>query len=198
MYQELRGWQTGLGSLLGFIALMSAALWNFHLNRIRDSRLRADEVRSIAAALYGEIILLREEIASLARIVAKLESRAERARVDAHFIKSHPLPEPILYPALASKIGMLDSKLVLAVTEFYRNLQHVKTALPLLVEDVGRTYNFSSLVLLEPASRAVNNINPALRSIESLCKISTSVETPDLGMTEDIVESELQLFNPPK
>lgn len=37
-YQELKTWQTGIGALLGFTALMSAALWNFHLNRVRDKR----------------------------------------------------------------------------------------------------------------------------------------------------------------
>ena len=42
-YSELKGWQTAIGSLLGFIALMVAALWNFRLNRRRDAALRADE-----------------------------------------------------------------------------------------------------------------------------------------------------------
>jgi len=52
-YQELKTWQTGLGALLGFVALMIAALWNFRLNRQRDADLRRDEARAVAAAING-------------------------------------------------------------------------------------------------------------------------------------------------
>jgi hypothetical protein len=71
-YQELKGWQGGIGSLLGFLALIVGALWNFRLNRRRDAALRSEEVVSVAAALYGEIVLLRIEAAELSRAVANV------------------------------------------------------------------------------------------------------------------------------
>jgi hypothetical protein len=78
MYEELKTWQTGIGALLGFVALIVAALWNFHLNRRRDDHLRKEEMRSVAAALYGEIVLLRIEVALLSKIVAKIECSGAR------------------------------------------------------------------------------------------------------------------------
>ena len=61
IYQEAKTWQTAIGSIFGFGALMVAALWNFHLNRRRDTALRREEIHSVAAAIYGEILLLRKE-----------------------------------------------------------------------------------------------------------------------------------------
>ncbi len=77
-YSELKGWQTAIGSLLGFIALMVAALWNFRLNRRRDAALRADEALSVVTALYGEILLLRKEVGELARVVANIKLNETR------------------------------------------------------------------------------------------------------------------------
>ena len=104
VYAELKEWQTAIGSLLGFLALMVAALWNFHLNRRRDAALRAEETKSTAAALYGEIVLLRMQIAHLAWAVAAVETSYER-RFDKHFLESHTLPDPTLYKGLAPKVG---------------------------------------------------------------------------------------------
>ena len=56
--------------LFGLIALIIGALFNSHLNRRRDDRQRAEEAKAVAAALYGEMIPLRKEVALLARIVA--------------------------------------------------------------------------------------------------------------------------------
>jgi hypothetical protein len=194
MYDELKTWQTGLGSLLGFIALMSAALWNFHLNRRRDRRLQTEEGKSIAAALYGEIILLRSEVAALSKIVANLESRNRLDEINDHFVKWHTLSEPILYPALAPKIGILNSQLVLAITEFHKNFHEVKMALPLLVKVPERGYDLSPIILLEPALDAVQNIAPALRAIEILCAINPPTASPDLGMTEHMVKRHNGIF----
>jgi hypothetical protein len=192
MYEELKTWQTGLGALLGFVALMSAALWNFHLNRRRDKRLQLEETKSVAAAFYGEIILLRSEVAILAKIVARFEARMDRQSIDSHFVKSHALSEPILYPALASKIGVLSSQLVLAITEFHRNFRLVKSALPFLVDVPERGYRFSSLILLQPAFDAVRNVTPALGAIERLCAIEPPNQSPDLGLTEQIIQHEIE------
>jgi hypothetical protein len=86
-YEELKGWQGGIGSLLGFLALIVGALWNFRLNRRRDAALRAEEVVSVAAALYGEIVLLRIEAAGLARAVANVATSVGNATRTHHQIR---------------------------------------------------------------------------------------------------------------
>jgi hypothetical protein len=95
-YEELKGWQAGIGSVLGFFALMVAALWNFRLNRRRDTQLRTDEALSVAAALYGEMLLLRQEVAALARAVATAHinqgtQRYVALKIDQHLVEAHRL-----------------------------------------------------------------------------------------------------------
>lgn len=193
LYEELKGWQAGLGASLGFMALMAAAWWNFHLNRRRDAALRAQETISVAAALYGEIVLLRQETARLARVVAAVHMNSDRG-IDKHFVDAHTPSKPILYEALASKIGLLSADLVIAITEFHKNFQETRTWLPLLIENSERGYSYSPLVLLVPARDAVQNIAAAMRKIERMASISKA-EDPELGMTETIIEMEEDKFS---
>jgi hypothetical protein len=44
------------GSSIGLIALLIGALFNAHLNRRRDDRLRREEQRTVAAALQAELV----------------------------------------------------------------------------------------------------------------------------------------------
>jgi hypothetical protein len=197
LYEELKGWQAGLGALLGFLALMAAALWNFHLNRRRDAALRAEEAVSVAAALYGEIVLLRHEAARLARAVANMENNPDRT-IDRHFVAAQTLSEPILYKALAPKIGSLSTDLVLAITEFHKNFHQARTWLPLMIENNERGYSYSPLYVLIPCRDAVKNIVPALRKIETIASIPMPPEDPDLGLTEHVIEREELSFAYPR
>jgi hypothetical protein len=43
------------GSAVGLVALLIGALFNAHLNRLRDDRLRREETRAVAAALLAEL-----------------------------------------------------------------------------------------------------------------------------------------------
>jgi membrane-bound ClpP family serine protease len=74
-YLELKGWQSGIAALLGFIALVVGALINFSLNRRRDKALGRDEAQAVAAALYGEILSVRERLALLAKVLSTQASR---------------------------------------------------------------------------------------------------------------------------
>ncbi len=67
-YAELKSWQSGIAAILGFIALIVGALFNFRLNRRRDAGLRNDGTLGVAAALYGEILLMRERMALMAKV----------------------------------------------------------------------------------------------------------------------------------
>ena len=122
-YSELKGWRGAIGSALGFLALLTGALWNFHLNRRRDAELRLQEARSIAAALYGEILHIRKAAALLASRYARryldLGISWTRREVDGHFVAELKLPEPLLFRALAPKVGLLPSSTISAVVQFY-------------------------------------------------------------------------------
>jgi len=119
------------------------------LNRKRDAALRAEEVISVAAALYGEIVLLRMEVAELARAAANVSiaSGTERdplIKFDKHFIAAHGISEAALYKALAGKLGLLPAELIIAITEFHSNIQQVRTGLPLLIDDPTRGYVYGA------------------------------------------------------
>lgn len=195
LYQEIKSWQGAIGSVLGFLALMAAALWNFHLNRRRDALLRREEALSVAVALYGEILLLRREAALLARAVAATyirggTRRVEKSDFNAHFIENYKLSEPMLYKELASKIGLLSPPLILSITEFHANLQDANSCLPLLVDDPSRNFSYSPNFVLIPARDAVVKIIPALRTIEEMARIAIAADTPDLGDAEAVIEME--------
>jgi hypothetical protein len=195
IYQEIKGWQGAIGSLLGFMALMVAALWNFRLNRKRDSALRSEEGLSVAAALYGEILLLREEAAKTAvavtnRAIAIGTDGRHPYRFDKHFLEAHPLSEPIFYKALAPKIGLLTADLVLAITAFHGNFQRVRTSLPLLIEVTDRGFTYSASTVLIPARDAVNNIVPTLRKLEQMIGVSTPAANPRFDRVESFIEME--------
>lgn len=186
LYEELKSWQSAIAALVGFGGLIIGALWNFHLNRRRDADIRHNEMISVASALYGEILLLRQEAARVARIIAHWEAQ-RRDCFEQSSVEDYMPGDPILYPALASKIGLLPPDIVLAITEFHKNYRDVKDNMPLVAERPGRV-TFSSTAVLEPAWAAVMDIRPALRKIEALVGIS-EVSDPDLGYTEAIIEN---------
>ncbi|MBR9972695.1 hypothetical protein [Magnetospirillum sulfuroxidans] len=191
-YAELKGWQGAIGSVLGFIALIFGALFNFHLNRRRDKRLRNEEIVAIASALYGEIVMLRRSVARMANAVGTRYIRRGLfgdGVFDKHFIEQFVLPRPKLYPALASKVGMLPSQLALEVVLFYSRVEEAETWLPRLQESEERPYSYGVNYVLDPAINAVNGVTPALRIIENMAGL-IEAEPPDIKKALDAQEME--------
>ena len=83
-YETLREWQEGLAILGGFLLLVLAFLINGRLMRRRDREHRRNEARAIIAALYGEIVVLREKVAQVARLVA--EKTTAHAEIGDQFV----------------------------------------------------------------------------------------------------------------
>ncbi|WP_161816544.1 hypothetical protein [Steroidobacter agaridevorans] len=194
MYAELKTWQPGLAALLGFTGLIVAALWNFSLNRRRDAALRREEANSVAAALYGEMVLLRARAAQVGRSVAKVHVRAGTGRTiigfDKHFVEAHKLPEPALYKALASKFGLLPSHLVVSITAFYENIQMIGFWLAQLPKQDDRPYSYSPLYVLRPARDAVHNVVPALSEIEAMIGVAKQHTHLDISDVENVIAFE--------
>ena len=200
LYDELKGWQAALGAALGFLALIFAAQRHFSLNRRRDKQLKNEEALSVMAALYGEILILRNEAARLAKGVAIVSpNRGVQPnaviRLNQHFVDSHTLSEPLLYKTLASKLGLLSVDTMMAITKFYNNVETARSWLPLLVDDKTRVYQHSVLTVLLPARDAVREIIPTLRHMEIILSIAEHASDPDMGMTDTIIEMEEALFD---
>lgn len=192
-YTELKGWQGAIGSVLGFVALISGALFNFRLNRKRDERLRNEEIVSITCALYGEIVILRQSVARMANAVGYRYMRRGfhgDQPIDQHFVEQFAIPKPKLYLALASKVGMLQSQLALEVVQFYARVEEAETWLPRLQEDDERPYSYGVKYVLDPAIDAVIGVTPALRIIENMADIVDEAGMPDLKSALDAQEFE--------
>jgi hypothetical protein len=198
VYQELKSWQTGIGALLGFIALGAGALINYHLARRRDKHVRNEEVISIALALYGEIVLLRMSMARLANYVAAKYMRSGYAQregdFDQYFREMVEFPQPTMFPALASRLGMLPPAIALEIGKFYARVEEVRAWLPRMQEDPDRKYSYSILHLLDPALDAVRFVVPTLEEIEKLAGIDAASLGLDIrdAITASDIEHELQ------
>lgn len=189
---QLKQWQTLIGATLGFGGLMTAAMWNAHLNRKRDTLLRYEEANSVAAALYGEILLLRREISEVAKVVSAMELKGYV--VTQHFLDSHKSTAPHIFQALSAKLGLLPADTLLGIIGFHQDLQEAWRLLPLLVSDPKRAFDYTITTFLKPASDAVRNVCPTLRQIETRLQIATYNEDCDLGHVDDVIEREASVI----
>ncbi len=184
IFAELKAWQTGLGALLGLISLALAALYNFHLNRRRDRALREVETRSVTAAIYSEIILLRRQLGLLARVVANVD-QSEREFVDFRADVYRP-SEPVVFPRLAGKLGLLDPDLVVGISKFFADLEEATRSLEVLTAP-HHGHKYACTIVLEPAVSGVQEVKPALEKMQDMLGI-TDIEDPDIGMARGSIE----------
>lgn len=194
LYAEAKTWQQGIGALLGFLGLMIAALFNFKLNRRRDARLREEEMKAVAAALYGEMRLLRARVAKVARAVARtyitqgLDGRSG-IRFDSHFFEAHKMPEATLYKSLAPRFGLLSADLLIPIASFYEHISEVAAWLPRMGDDPTRGYSYDVRYVLEPARDAVIESASVLRNLEDLVGVPVAgrVKPLSLGDIDDVI-----------
>ena len=196
IFAELKPWQTGLGALLGavlgFLSLAFAALYNFKLNRRRDRELRETETRSVAAAIYGEIIPLRDELAQMAKKVADSERLHGGLRKHPGFRSDvYRLSEPVIFPRLAEKFGLLKPDLAFSISKFYSNLEIATKNLEVLVAPQERPRS-SCTIFLRPAVSGVKEIQPTLGKIQNMLGMP-NIEEPDIGYAEAIIEVEEEI-----
>lgn len=190
VYQELRGWQALIGSLLGFGGLVIGALFNAHLNRKRDDRLRDTEAVTIALSLYGEIRLLRETAAELARVLGAwfINRGVHGHELPDHYREIYQLREPTLYNALAAKLGTLNPDILLPITKFYSDYETVTGHYPKLFHNEGQRVRYGPEWVLAPAIRAVEDIEEGLRHMERLGRIKIPARTPSVGRAQEALE----------
>lgn len=165
---------------------MAAALWNFRLNRRRDRALLDQEARSVAAAIYGEILFLREQLAELAHIAASFEIvHREFSELRADLYRPS---EPVVFPSVVGRLGLLDPKLVLGFTRFYARLEEAKRGLDDLITDYDGP-NYGCTVVLRPAVSGIKDVESCLRQIEGMMGYSKAGEV-NFGRASDIIWEE--------
>ena len=191
IYTELKSWQTGLGALIGLCSLAFVAWYNFYLNRQRDRDLREAEAQSIAAAIYSEIVLLRNQLALLARIVVKVHY-SDREFVDFQADVYRP-SKPVIFPSLSGKLGQLDPDLVIGISKFFSDLEEATRGLDVITKP-SEGPRFSCLIVLRPSVSGVQDVKPILTKIQHMLKIPET-EEPDIGYAELVIELEQFIFN---
>ncbi len=188
-YNELKGWQSVIGSTLGFGALIAGALFNAHLNRKRDDRLRNAEAITIALSLYGEILLLRGDVAAMAASLGSwYVDRGGYASLPEYYRELYPLRKPTLYNALAPKLGMLNPDLLMLVTNFYSNYEATLGHFPKIFDNKEQKITYGPEWVIAPAISAAEDVEEALREIERLGGIRTPAVTPSTGRAHEAIE----------
>lgn len=176
---------------LGIIALVLGALLNYSLNRRRDRRVLSQEANAVAAALYSEIVLLRNELARAGNAAARIDMGHSYGKsFNKLYVEENPISEPRLYEALSGKLGMLPAMEVLQIAEFHSRVLSVKWWMPKLQREEGRTYSYSVLYVLTPIKDAVLKIAPTLRAIEARLGIEPPATDPDLEDTLQAIYQE--------
>jgi hypothetical protein len=100
------------GSTLGLIALLLGALFNAHLNRRRDDRLRDEDRVALASALFAELSGIHRTLIENAQHLTGRPPNSSGGFV---------VPEPSmkLLPGTLPKIGLLQSETIRKVMDAY-------------------------------------------------------------------------------
>ena len=91
------------GSTLGLIALLLGALFNAHLNRKRDDRLRNEDRRTVAASLHAELSSIEKTLLGNAEYLIKKPPPEGGA-----FLVPDVTHSSLIFKDMLSKIGLLD------------------------------------------------------------------------------------------
>jgi hypothetical protein len=148
--QELSGGAaTFIGSLtgaaIGLIALLIGALFNAHLNRRRDDRLRNEERGGIVSAIRAELSRLR---VSLMRNAEELDHPKE------DFIIPDIAHSARVMPHVLPRIWLLDSETISEVMDVYVSIDQYCEALVMMGGNMLAQNRPDRRVIGLPAARA--------------------------------------------
>lgn len=102
------------GSALGLIALLLGALFNAHLNRRRDDRLRSVERKMIAVALQAELSSIEKTL------LANAEHLVEKPPEEGGgFLVPDVMHSSLVFKDMLPKIGLFDPAATRKVIDVY-------------------------------------------------------------------------------
>jgi hypothetical protein len=131
-----QGQATFLGWVVGFFTLVGGALFNAHLNRRRDDRLRREDRRAVATALKAELEgLIRTLLENAEDLQLKKMAPDEGVRVPdlAQLVR--------IMPHMVPKFGLLDQETIQSVGAAYSMVEQYYAK---LVMAGGRQENLTS------------------------------------------------------
>ncbi len=199
LYCTLLSWQPLIGSVTALVALISAALFNFWLNRKRDDALRREETISIASAFYGEMTAIRQEAARVASIIARFDQQNRDSKTVGSgfadpFLQITQLPPSSYFDHLKPKVGVLPPAIALGVIRFYQRIERARTWIPALAYDPKRDTAWSSSGALRPLCQVIEESGATLLLLEKLIGLENFLDplerVYDLGEASLIVETE--------
>lgn len=151
-YSELKEWQTALTGIAAIIAAVMA--YKFALKR--DQTFRKNQVRSIAAAIYGELTAL---VSDLEDAAGMLQFAIGKNKVLTEvLLRLHVPMQSEIRNSLGEQLGKLPPDLVTKLTLFYQRVDIVRRAISVVMEDAN----------LHTHSIAARSCISALESAEEL------------------------------
>lgn len=137
------------GAAVGLVAILLGALFNAHLNRRRDDRLRRNEARAAATAL-------RSELNGISRSLMKSADDVERKT----FKKDQGVNAPdmssaiVVLPHALPKIGLLDTATIQAVLDAYAVVEQYSEHMAAIGGKPDPSMPFGRRRIFLPASHA--------------------------------------------
>jgi hypothetical protein len=153
------------GSSLGLLAILIGALFNAHLNRKRDDRLRKDEARSVRSALKAELLGIQESLTRNAETVAT-----------ADFVVPDIAHSVRVMPALLPKLGLLDVETTREVIGIYVSIDQFCENLILLGGHIAPNNRADRRLIAMPARRAEAFANMSRRLAEMVRKVIVGLD----------------------
>ena len=99
------------GAFIGLVAILLGALYNAHLNRKRDDRLRKEEATAVAIALREELSIIRTALLENAEKWREAPEDHSIGPDLAHLIR--------VYPSMLPKLGLLNDTAIAPVITAY-------------------------------------------------------------------------------
>ncbi|WP_338692446.1 hypothetical protein V5279_40855 [Bradyrhizobium sp. 26S5] len=151
------GWIGLAGTILGSAISFGAVTYH-------DNRRQKQEIEAMRASLYAEIV---DRVARCANdYIEPWRNWGARKIVseDAKFMPSLPL----VFSAVAGKLGLLDADILLAVTQFYFRLSVLRDAIELVsgTPDTSEAIRCQRVEMIQ--RRLLSCFDPAIRSLKLL------------------------------
>jgi hypothetical protein len=161
------GWTALLGTILGSVISFSAIQYH-------DGRRREQEREALRASIYAEIADRAARCAN--DFINPWKNWPDRRELNSDIRKFCPT-DPVVLPGVAGKLGLLDAKTLLAVTQFYFRLSALKQAIEFVAAEQELRQSEGKLKGRDPdhqrhvaliVTRLQSCFMPALRSLENL------------------------------